>query len=79
MSETTQNDSDIPLCVELDGTLLKTDTLVESIGELIKNNVLLVFLYPLWLVRGRDYFKEMVASRVNLDVNYMPVNKAVIA
>jgi len=41
-----------PLGVDLDGTLIRTDLLVESVFALLKRNALFVFLLPLWLLKG---------------------------
>ena len=54
----------VPLCIDLDGTLVRTDLLIEAIFSLIKNNVGYVFLLPLWLLKGKAYFKQQIADRV---------------
>ena len=47
----------VPLCVDLDGTLLKTDTLVEGLMRLLKRSVWsLLGLLPAIFV-GRAHFK----------------------
>lgn len=79
MTSTTNDESEFPLCVDLDGTLVNTDTLVESIGHLIKSNCILLLLFPVWLVKGRPYFKKMIASHVSLDVEFLPFNEIVLA
>ena len=48
----------VPLVVDLDGTLVKTDLMVESFFALIKQNPLLVFLCPFWLLKGRAFLKR---------------------
>ncbi len=65
-----------PLCVDLDGTLLKTDMLLESAFVLLKANPLFLFLFPLWLAKGRAYLKQQIAQRVTLDVACLPYNLA---
>lgn len=47
--------SHLPLviAVDLDGTLLKTDSLHESAISLIHNNPLNIFVLPLWLAGGK--------------------------
>lgn len=62
----------LPLCVDLDGTLVRTDLLVESIFALIKNDFMHLFLLPLWLLRGKAGFKQKIADRVTLDVTLLP-------
>jgi hypothetical protein len=44
----------IPLVVDLDGTLLRTDLLLESALRLIKQKPWLVLWMPLWLLKGRS-------------------------
>lgn len=62
----------LPLCVDLDGTLIRTDTLVESVLELIKRRPFLILLFPLWLIRGKAAFKAAIASRVSLAPATLP-------
>jgi len=64
-----------PLCVDLDGTLVRTDTLHESLLAMVRANPLVLFLLPLWLLRGRAGFKRQVASRVCLDAAALPYNQ----
>jgi 4-hydroxybenzoate polyprenyltransferase/phosphoserine phosphatase len=64
-----------PLCVDLDGTLIKSDVLLESLLLLLKQNPLYLFLLPLWLLRGKAALKEQIASRVTLDPASLPYNK----
>jgi 4-hydroxybenzoate polyprenyltransferase len=61
-----------PLCVDLDGTLIRTDSLVESILELIRRQPLAVLWMPLWLLRGKARFKSEVAARVKLVPDALP-------
>lgn len=69
-----QEGTSLPLCIDLDGTLVATDTLVESCIELVKRHCRYFFLLPLWLCRGRRYFKSQVAQRVQLDPSALPYN-----
>ncbi|MBI5531255.1 MAG: UbiA family prenyltransferase [Deltaproteobacteria bacterium] len=61
-----------PLCVDLDGTLVTTDTLGESVVLLLRRLPWLCFLLPLWLLGGRAAFKAAVADRVSLDPAALP-------
>ncbi len=63
-----------PLCVDLDGTLINSDTLYELIFALIKRNPLWIFFLPVWLMRGKSQLKEEIANRVELDVSTLPYN-----
>jgi len=67
--------TEIPLCVDLDGTLIKTDLLFESFVMLIKKNPLHIFFVPLWLLKGKANLKHQIAKRVDLDMNSFPYNQ----
>ncbi|MBT9590097.1 MAG: hypothetical protein IV089_04205, partial [Thiobacillus sp.] len=56
-----------PLFVDLDGTLIKTDLLVESFIGLLKHYPLLALQAPFWLLRGKAYLKHRIAERIALD------------
>ena len=60
------------LAVDLDGTLVKTDLLLESLLALLKQKPLCIFILPLWLLKGKAYFKRQIARRVLLDVSTLP-------
>jgi len=61
-----------PLVVDLDGTLVKTDLLIESILALMKQHPLCLFAFPGWIAGGKAWFKHQVASRVRLDPGTLP-------
>jgi len=61
-----------PLVVDLDGTLLKTDLLLESVLALLKRGPLFLLILPWWLWKGKAYLKQQVARRVSLDVSVLP-------
>lgn len=61
-----------PLCVDLDGTLIRTDLLVEAVFALLKRNVFYALLLPLWLAKGKAYLKQQIADRVDLDAMLLP-------
>lgn len=64
----------LPLCVDLDGTLVKSDLLLEAMLRLIKRKPHLALLALLHLLRGRAAFKAMVFKGVPLDVATLPYN-----
>ena len=64
-----------PLCVDLDGALVRGDLLVESLFILLKQNILYLFLLPYWLTKGRAAFKAEVASRVMFDAAKLLYNQ----
>jgi 4-hydroxybenzoate polyprenyltransferase/phosphoserine phosphatase len=63
------------LVVDLDGTLIKTDLLVETALTLGKQNVLLLPMLGVWLLRGKASLKEEIAKRVNVDAASLPYNE----
>jgi 4-hydroxybenzoate polyprenyltransferase len=69
----------VPLCVDLDGTLVKTDLLWESLLLLLKRHPLLILRLPLWLLKGRAHLKGEIACRVTMDVAGLPYNDAVVS
>ena len=64
--------AEAPLCVDLDGTLVRTDLAWECILSLLKNQPLALFLIPVWLLRGIARTKRKLAERVKLDVTALP-------
>jgi phosphoserine phosphatase len=52
-----------PLCVDLDGTLIEGDTLEISIRHLVRRSPWVLLVLPLVLLRGRPALKAFVASR----------------
>lgn len=63
-----------PLCVDLDGTLCRSDTLLESFLCLLKAHPLLLLALPFWLLRGRAHLKQQIASRVMPRIETLPWN-----
>lgn len=63
-----------PLCVDLDGTLIKSDVLWESLFQLLKKHPLDLFVLPVWVLKGKAHFKARIAARVDLDPSTLPYN-----
>jgi 4-hydroxybenzoate polyprenyltransferase len=66
------------LCVDLDGTLLNSDILYESLLALLARNPLYLFLIPFWLLRGKAAVKRELASRVSILAETLPYNDKVV-
>ena len=66
------------LCVDLDGSLLSTDVLWESILLLIKQQPRKFFYLPVWLLRGKAHFKSQIAQLVELNSALLPVRQDVL-
>ena len=71
-------EENLPLCVDLDGTLIKTDLLIEALIKLVKQQPFLFFWAPVWLLRGKAFFKEQVFSRVEIDVSRLPYHEELL-
>ena len=68
-----------PLCVDLDGTLVRTDTFVEALLQLLRKRPLLLLLLPAWLASGLAHLKREVALRHVLDPAMLPYDPAFLA
>ena len=76
------NDNDIvtmPLAVDLDGTLLLTDTLFESLAEHLRRRPLWALWQLLQLPFAIAKVKDRLTKNVELDVDTLPVNEDVLA
>ncbi len=67
------------LCVDLDGTIVATDTFLESTILLLKHNPFFIFLLPLWAWRGTAYLKQQVTKRIRLDASSLPYRQDIIS
>lgn len=66
-----------PLCIDLDGTLIRSDLLFESALALLHRNPLYLFVFPLWLRGGRARLKQEIARRVSIDPATLPYDTRV--
>jgi 4-hydroxybenzoate polyprenyltransferase len=62
-----------PLVIDLDGTLLKTDSLDETFLDTLRAHPLDLFKVPVKLIQGRAALKAFLAGKSNLDVETWPV------
>lgn len=68
-----------PLCVDLDGTLVKSDTLVDSLLVLVRMQPLGAFKTFGWVLKGKAALKAQVGAHVSLDVAHLPYNRPLLA
>lgn len=68
-----------PICVDMDGTLVRTDTLLEGVLALLRAHPHFLFLLPLWLLKGKAHLKAQVASRAALSGDCLPYNSELLA
>lgn len=67
-----------PLCVDLDGTLVKSDTLHDSLLVLLRTHPLTALALPFQVRKGKAAFKAHVTSSIELDVAHLPYNHALL-
>jgi len=68
-----------PLVVDLDGTLIDTDMLHESVLSLFSNHPGKVLNLPIWLIQGRAVLKRRIAQHADIDFDTLPLNQALVA
>ena len=68
-----------PICVDLDGTLIRSDLLIESSLALLRRNPLYAFRMGAWLLRGKAVLKREIAARVEIDATLLPYEPRVVA
>ena len=71
-------DIDVPLVVDVDGTLLKTDLLAESFLDLLRRTPWRVFHVLVWLFSGKAGLKRRLAECSDLELADLPVNEQLL-
>lgn len=61
-----------PLCVDVDGTLIRTDLLWESLWSAVGRRPWTALLIPFWILRGKCYLKEKAAEHGAIDPSALP-------
>jgi 4-hydroxybenzoate polyprenyltransferase/phosphoserine phosphatase len=67
-----------PLCVDVDGSLVSTDLLWESLISAIKIRPLVLLLVLPWLMSGRAYLKRRLAENCQFRADLLPYREAVL-
>lgn len=65
----------LPLFVDLDGTLIKSDWMLEAILAMVSNKPTSIFQIALWLTKGRSNLKQHLAEAVTIDIASLPINR----
>ncbi len=68
---------DVPLCVDLDGTLLRSDILLECLAESLHCPLVLLRI-PFFMARGRAFLKARLAEATPPDVTTLPYDPEVL-
>ena len=66
------------LCVDLDGTLVKSDTLHDSALAVARHRPAALLNIPGWLTQGKAALKRHLANTVQLDVTHLPYNRELL-
>ncbi len=70
---------DPPLVVDLDGSLLRTDVMAESLLLLVKQQPATLLKLPWWLAQGRAALKARVAEAALPDFDTLPLRTELLA
>jgi len=64
----------LPLCVDLDGSLVRSDTLHDALLTLLHHHPSMLLRLPFWLTGGKAAFKRRLAAQVHTDAAHLPYN-----
>jgi 4-hydroxybenzoate polyprenyltransferase/phosphoserine phosphatase len=67
-----------PLAVDLDGTLILTDTLHESAVRALRARPLSVLQIPFWLAQGKAALKQRLSALTDFDAAALPYNEPLL-
>lgn len=67
-------DSSEIICVDLDGTLIRSDLSWDSAKEFVKRNFFNVFKLVFWYFQGIPYLKYRVAKEIEINLSALPYN-----
>ena len=70
--------SSVPLCVDLDGTLVRSDTLLDLALVLARQNPRKILSIPGWIAQGKAAFKRHLIQYATLDVAALPYNRPLL-
>lgn len=68
----------VPLVVDLDGTLLRTDALLETLLAAARAHPLLMLRVPFWLWQGKACLKHELAKRADIDPAVLPLDEGLL-
>jgi len=71
--------SALPLVVDLDGTLIKTDLLFESANQFITRHPFRLATLLAWFTKGKSHLKAQLAQNYSIDVASLPYSRNLIS
>lgn len=72
-------DAEIPIIIDLDGTLIRSDLLVESAFSYAAANPLRIFYILGLLFKGKAALKDEIAAETTIDVSHLPYDGRILA
>lgn len=70
----------VPLCVDMDGTLVKSDTFYDAVCMLLRVSPASVLRFPQWLLAGgKARLKAEVNHRAGIDAAHLPYNQPLLS
>jgi 4-hydroxybenzoate polyprenyltransferase len=69
----------LPLCVDMDGTLIRSDTMMELVLTLLIRRPWMILVLPFLLLNGRAVFKQRLSEMVSISPQDFPYNQDLIA
>ncbi len=66
---------DLPLVLDVDGGILRTDLLHETAVAFVKAQPFRVFLVLWWMIQGKAVLKRRLAEQARIDIEVLPVNE----
>lgn len=69
----------IPLVLDLDGTVIHTDTFHEMMVSLLLQKPMTFLRLPFWFLKGRAYAKAQLVEHVDIGLEMLPYNKHLLA
>lgn len=74
-----QTTANIPICVRLEGALLKTDLCWESVVGLLRQNLFNVFPVFYWWLRGHNCLSRKLAAALRMDPASLPYHEKLVS
>ncbi|MGN6590120.1 MAG: UbiA family prenyltransferase [Sphingomicrobium sp.] len=68
-----------PLVLDLDGTLLRTDLLLEAALNYVKRHPLGLFMLIVWVCSGIAHLKHRLAQQCDISTELLPINERLAA
>ncbi|WP_222622883.1 UbiA family prenyltransferase [Ramlibacter cellulosilyticus] len=69
----------LPLVVDLDGTLVRTDMLHETSLRVLRDTPWDLWRIPVWLPQGKAVVKQNLATRARFDPQHLPYHEPLLA